>query len=246
VKRLFIDGPAAFFLNPELLFLPLFGVIASVRAAFWRDSAFKIPALWMMTLILMFNFASPTLASYTPLVLLHRYLVPVLLPAAVLTAGLLVRLWERDGELDPALARERRFWGTLVAAALVVVGTNVTVAELRDRGRVQPMYELRDLSRRVTPQDVVYADPLSRKGLEFYWKYPASTKLTDFEGLDASAIQPGSYVVVDTNRLQWLSVNVSMWLTKPYGYHAPSFAKQRPPAWKPVWRNAYSALYKVD
>ena len=48
LNRLFVDGPTSFFLNPEFLFLPLFGLVATVRAWFWKDYAFKIPAVWMI------------------------------------------------------------------------------------------------------------------------------------------------------------------------------------------------------
>ena len=194
----------------------------------------------------MFNFASPSLASYTPLVLLNRYLVPILLPAAVLTAGLLVRLFATPEGAEPQARRERLFWGGLTATALLIACAVVGFSEARDLKRIQPIYQLREVAAHTTPQDVVYADPLSRKALEFFWRYPQSSKLVDLEGLQATDVAPGSYVIVDKTRLQWLNVNVSMWLTKDYGYHAPGFAVARPDDWKPVWRNQSSTLYKVD
>jgi hypothetical protein len=68
--------------------------LEAVRAWFMRDASFKLVSAWLIALLLMFNFASPSFKSYTPLVLLQRYLIPILLPAAVLTAGLLARLFE--------------------------------------------------------------------------------------------------------------------------------------------------------
>ena len=237
VMRLFVDGPRSFFLNAEFLFLPLFGLFATAWAWYRKDSAFTIPAVWMITLILMFNFASPSLATYTPLVLLHRYLVPILLPAAVLTAGLLVQLFSSSGT---------RSLGIVTSAALVVLAAGAGFSETRDLRRVKGIYEFRQIGARLSPADTVYADPLSRKALQFFWSYPQSTRLVDLEGLDEKAIAPASYVIVDKTRLQWLKVNVSMWLTKDYGYHAPSFASAQPASWKVVWRNQSSTLYKVD
>ncbi len=237
LMRLFVDGPRAFFLNPKFLFLPLFGLLASALAWFRKDSAFKIPAVWMLTLILMFNFASPSLATYTPLVLLHRYLVPILLPAAVLTAGLLVRLYASTRTRALAIA---------TSAALVALAGMVGLFEVRDMRRVKEIYEFREIAARLSANDPVYADPLSRKALEFFWQYPKSTRLADLEGLDEKHIAPGSYVIVDKTRLRWLDVNVSMWLTKDYGYHAPTFASVAPGSWRTVWRNQSSALYRVE
>ena len=247
LKRLFLEGPSVFFLSIEFLLLPLFGLVATARAFLWKDAAFKIPAIWMITLIIMYNFASPTFASYTPLVLLHRYLVPILLPAAVLTAGLLDRLFSAS---DHAYAandrRERMFWGGLVAAALAVVCAYGLLTSFRDLRRVRPIYDTRHVARQIGPEAVVYTDPLSRKALEFHWQYPAATKLVDFEGMGPQAIQRGSYVLVDTHRLNWLDVNVSMWLTEDYGYHEPTFSKAPPEPWKVLWRNPYATLYRVD
>lgn len=130
--------------------------------------------------------------------------------------------------------------------ALGAVCAWATLMEVRDLRRTKPMYDVRQVASIVRATDTVYTDPLSRKALEFQWRYPAATGIRDFEGQGADAIAPGSFVLVDTNRLGWLSVNVSMWLTKDYGYHAPAFAKNAPAAWKVAWRNPYATLYRVD
>ena len=246
VKRLFLTGPSILFADSRFLFLPLFGLLAAARAFVWKDKAFTIPAIWMLSLIAMFNFASPSFASYTPLVLLHRYLLPMVLPAVLLTAGLVDRLLARDPAAAPAVRRERLFWGSAVAASLVVICGYYTFREVRGHAGIRPMYETRDVSAFVRPSDRVYTDPMTHKVLEFYWAYPAATRLVDFEGMQADAITPGSFVLVDTNRLKWLDVNVSMWLTEDYGYHAPAFAGRPPESWQPIWRNQYTTLYRVN
>jgi 4-amino-4-deoxy-L-arabinose transferase-like glycosyltransferase len=243
VKRLFLEGPATFFLNPEFLFLPLFGLVGAARAVFWRDARFTVPAVWMLSLIVMFNFASPSFQSYTPLVLLHRYLLPVLLPAAILVAGLLVRLFQPSGAGPDR--RERLFWGLLTSAALLVICGYLTLREVRDFSTIRPVYETGLPAALIAPQDTVYTDPLTQKSLEFQWKYPSATRIVDFEGARTAAVVPGSFVLLDHHRLRWLDVNVSMWLTSDYGYHEPEFAEAVPPSWQVLWRNAHATLYRV-
>ena len=247
VKRLLLDGPGTIALNAQFLYLPLVGLVAAARGLYWRDRSFLLPALWLGTLAFMYNFMTCSFAAYTPLVLLERYLHPIILPAAVLTAGLIVRLMERASEAASTNARgERLFWGAAVTAAVVLVAGHSTFRELRDLERVQPMYEVRALAGLVGPGDTIYTDPLSSKALEFYWKYPARTGIVDFEGMERAGVQPHSHVLVDKNRLDWLDVNVSMWLTKEYGYHEPEFSQAPPETWDVVWRNRYATLYRVN
>lgn len=246
VNRLFLEGPSRIFLNDQFLFLPLFGLVTAARALYWKDRSFLIPCAWLITLVLMYNFASCSFSSYTPLVLLNRYLDPLILPSVVLTAGLIVSLLQPDSARSGVESQERFFWGSIAVTALVLVGGYVTFREVRDLARVKPMYETRQLADVVGPGDRVYTDPLSRKALAFFWKYPPSTGLQDFEGLGPDAVDHNSFVLVDKNRLNWLDVNVNMWLTKDYGYHAPQFAQASPSSWKVKWQNDYATLYRVD
>jgi 4-amino-4-deoxy-L-arabinose transferase-like glycosyltransferase len=247
IKRLCLDGPSVIFLNAQFLYLPLMGLVGAARAWFWKDRSFLVPALWLGTLAFMYNFMTCSFASYTPLVLLDRYLHPIILPAAVLTAGLVVRLMEQTAGAASEPARgERLFWGAIVVATLVLVSGHTVFREIRDLERVQPMYQVGALARLVRPDDTVYTDPLSRKALEFHWQYPAKTAIVDFEGMNRGEIRPGSFVLVDKNRLNWLDVNVSMWLTEDYGYHEPEFSQSPPEAWKVVWRNRYATLFRVN
>jgi hypothetical protein len=117
--------------------------------------------------------------------------------------------------------------------------------DIRSAETVRPMNATRDIALKASPQEPVYTDPLSRKALEFSWKYPLTTQVRDFEGMQAEDIQPGSLVLVDSNRLDWLHVNVSRWLTKDYGYHPPAFASKAPASWKVMQRGMYATLYRV-
>ena len=43
---------------------------------------------------------------------------------------------------------------------------------------------------------------MSRKSLEFQWGYPAGTRIVDFEGMESAAIEPRSFVLIDTRNDQ--------------------------------------------
>jgi 4-amino-4-deoxy-L-arabinose transferase-like glycosyltransferase len=247
LKRLFLDGPSVIFLNEQSLFLPFFGLIAAAHAFHWRDRSFLIPALWMLTLAFMYNFASCSLSAYTPLVLLDRYLHPIMLPAAVLTGGFIAKLLAaKDETTSQDGSRERFFWGMAIACLVATTSLYFAFRQIRDRSSSWTIYEIRRLSGLVKPTDKVYTDPLSGKALEFFWKYPQETKTIDFEGMRADEIEPNSFVLADKVRVNWLKVNVSMWLTKDYGYREPEFLTRPPESWKRVWQNRHATLYKVE
>jgi len=247
VKRLFLEGPSVIFLNSQLLFLPLLAAVGVARGLYWRDRAVVIPGLWLGSLALMYNFMTCSFASYTPLVLLVRYLHPLALPAAVLTGGLLVGLWRPQPGVEAVRDRgERLFWGGVVTVAVIgLVGATV-FREARDVAGLQPIYDVKAVAGLVRPGDRLYTDPLSRKGLQFYWGYPAQMNVVDFEQMDRDDVEPGSFVLVDRYRLDWLDVNVSMWLTEDYGYHEPEFSGGDPAGWDVRWRSPYATLYRVE
>lgn len=247
LKRLFLEGPSTIFLNPQFLYLPLLGLLAAAYGAYWKDRAFLLPALWMITLVLAYDLASCSLSTYTPLVLLQRYLHPILLPACVLTAGLIVKLLAKRVAVAAGNdTRERFFWGSVIAFMLFSTAGYSVFRAVGDVNATRTVFSIRHIASLVNPSTTVYADPLTAKALEFFWRYPPSTGLVNFEGMRVEDIKPGSFVFVDKHRLDWLQVNVSMWLTKDYGYHAPEFAKRVPESWEIVWQNANGVLYRIN
>jgi 4-amino-4-deoxy-L-arabinose transferase-like glycosyltransferase len=248
LKRLFLDGPSTIFLNFQFLYLPFFGLLGAAYGFYWRDRAFLIPGLWMITLVLTYDLGSCSLSTYTPLVLLDRYLHPVLLPASVLAAGLIVRLLvAKEAAIDLGNhSRERYFWGSVVAGMIMLISAYSVFRTVRDVERIQAIYSVRHIAGLMNPADTIYTDPLTGKALEFFWKFPPSMGLVNFEGMRIEDVTPGSFVFVDRHRLDWLKVNVSMWLTKDYGYHAPQFSRKSPDSWIQLWRNENGALYRVN
>ncbi len=247
LKRLFLDGPSTIFLNGQFLYLPFLGLLGAAYGAYWKDRSFLIPGLWMITLVLAYNLASSSFSAYTPLVLLERYLHPILLPASLLTAGLVVKLLGKADAITPESDhRERFFWGSVVAVMVVSIAGYSAFRTVRDVDGIRSIYSVRHIAGLMNPADTVYTDPLTGKALEFFWKFPSSTGLVNFEGMRAEDIKPGSFVFVDKHRLDWLKVNVSMWLTKDYGYHEPEFSGRAPDSWTRLWRNEIATLYRVN
>ncbi len=245
-KRLFLTGPMTIFMSSQFLYLPLVGLLASAHALFWKDRSYLIPALWMLSLVLMYNLSSGSLSAYVPLVLFERYLYPVMLPAVVLVSGLLGDLFRRENnDQGKEIRKERLFWGVLLAVALGVVGIqkNYQVATFYP-GWVE---EVKRMSAVLKPSDRVYADILSVKGLEFFWRYPETMQVTNFEDLASSSrIPSGSYVLLNQRYLNWLSNKAGWWPTKSRAYRKPEFSDPVPSAWTRVWRNGNAALYRVD
>lgn len=247
LKRLFLDGPSVIFLNEQSLFLPGFGLIAATHSLYWKDRSFLIPSVWMLTLAFMYNFASCSFSGYTPLVLLDRYLHPIMLPATVLTGGFITKLLAVNKETtNQDASRERFFWGMVIVCFVASTSLYAAFRQIRGTSTSKMIYEIRQLSGIIRPTDKVYTDPLSAKALQFFWNYPKEMKTIDFEGMRADQVEPNSFVLTDKFRLDWLKVNVSMWLTKDYGYHEPQFLTQPPESWKRVWQNQHATLYKVE
>lgn len=243
MKRLFIKGPEFLLVNSAFLFLPLLGIIACVHALYWKDRSFLIPSIWLVTLLLMFNFASSSRASYSPLPLFERYFYPVIFPSVLVVSGLLGKLIfpnKTENEID----KERRFWGGALIAFVLAVGG----ASLYWQERVPSKWgsEVRAISRIINPSSRLYADPLTLRGLEFFGGYPRHTAWFDFEGIESrEEIQAGSYVMVNSRYLQWLNLNKGMWLSKSSGYKYHEFYEHPPLSWKKVFENGNAVLYEV-
>jgi hypothetical protein len=246
LKRIFVTGPETIFLESASLFLPSLGALAAVYAAYWKDKAFVAPALWMFSLILAYNFATVSFSSYTPLVLSNtRYLHPILLPAVLLTAGLLAKLLTGQQGVERSLAKERFIWGAALVALVGVTAAYMTFRGVRDQGLRTAYDATKEVTRIVRPTDPLYTDPLTAKALEFHWKYPDAMSVKDFEEMTPADVPSGSFVLIDRQRLNWLRINVgSYWLTRKYAYQGPRFDPV-PAGWKRVWSNSNAALYRV-
>ena len=93
VKRLFFHGPKDMVLNRPMSFVPASAILGVAWALLFRRRSFVMPSIWLISLLLMFNFMSSSFTSYKPLPLFDRYLYPILLPSLVIMGGFLARSW---------------------------------------------------------------------------------------------------------------------------------------------------------
>jgi 4-amino-4-deoxy-L-arabinose transferase-like glycosyltransferase len=245
-KRLIVDGPAMLLFQYEFLFIPLIGLVAACHAWYSKDRAFLVPSLWLVGLLLMFNFSSTSVSSYMPAPLFHRYFYMIIFPSVVLAAGFVAKLVER-AEGDPHEAwRERRFWGLLMAFVLLMLSAYYVQGALRSSPSSWSA-EVRVLSAKIGPSSRLYTDTLSIRGMEFFLKYPSKTQWTDFSEVKSlDEVGAGSIVLVNKAYIEWLNRNAGMWLSPKTGYARHGFYEEPPSSWHQVWLSGNARLYRVE
>jgi 4-amino-4-deoxy-L-arabinose transferase-like glycosyltransferase len=243
--RLFVDGPAVFFFDRTLLFLPLVGVVATIYGWRRRNQSLLLAAGWLWSLVLMFNFASTSTKSYIPLALFQRYLYPVFLPAVLLVAGFVAA-----AIFSPAPSRAR--FARLMPVAGVLASALIAWAawpSLYFGVKYPPRWnaEVRSLKDVLQPDAVLYADTFSIRALEFMSGYPRQTAWTDFERLQpGQELRDGSFVLVNHQYIGWLERHGGIWGTRRSGYRAHAFYRDPPSDWTRVWQNGNAFLYRVN
>lgn len=247
-KRLLVTGPKAIFINSQFLYTPLAGLAASAYAWLRRDRAFLIPAIWFFTLAFMFNFSSSSTSTYIPLALFNRYLYPICLPAVVLSAGLVERVFF-DG-IRQRGSRTTAFDSVMkafVAAALLFAAYTAFLGVRYSRSHEVWAPYAKAAGAIVKPTDRVYTDILTMRGLKFFWKYPFAIDASDFDGMDSSkGIEPGSFVLINPRAVDWLELNAGMIYHYRLGYNKPYFYQDIPASWKTVWKDGKAVLYRVE
>lgn len=244
VKRLVYTGPWAMLLNPRLGYLPLIGAVATIHGLLWRDRRYLLPAIWLASLALMFNFASSSTREYVPLVLFDRYLYPLLMPASILAAGLLSSAFRSAPGVEAGAHRERAFWCTSIALFMLAT----FAFHNREYRYFNPGWdaETRAVAEILEPTARVYTDAHSIFGLDFYWAYPDEFGAVNFEGMaTADAIPAGAYVLVNRAYLDHLQAYSGWWPTNSEPYSRPPFVDAPPPTWETVWSGGNGTLYAV-
>jgi 4-amino-4-deoxy-L-arabinose transferase-like glycosyltransferase len=115
MMRLFFTGPKEILLCSRMSFMPTLAILGAAWAAFFRQRSFVMPTIWLISLLVMFNFATSSFSSYKRLPLFDRYLYPIILPSLVIVGGFLATLLL--GDSDYRVQAERRFW-----ALVLIVG----------------------------------------------------------------------------------------------------------------------------
>ncbi len=247
-NRVFVSGPSTLFLDPSLLYLPLMAAIATLYGWVRRERTFLLPAIWFWTLAFMFDFGSSSVTEYIPLALFQRYLYLLYYPSIVLAAGFLARTLlpsRAPGVAPRAWTPAFRLVGLAMAATIVWVGGRQALYDVR-HPQTWWLDDVRAVRGQVTPETVLFADTLSLRALEFFDRYPAHTRWTDFDQVPAGAQLPGgSLVMVNKRYLQWLHQHGGIWGSRRTGYPVLAFYDRAPASWTVVWQNSNLSLYRV-
>ena len=239
-KRVFLGGPKNILINQDFGLISGVALLAIIYALFRRLRSFLFPGFWFLALALMFNFASLRLHCYMPIPFIEsRYLLPLLFPATVLTAGLLDTLLPLRGVIKMEIARERFFWGSVMAISIVLIcfyGTykinRVGTQIIRDQ-RISE----RAISNILRPLDPIYTDLTTAETLSFFWKYPAETSIRNFAGMQTKDIPQVAYVLINRGRIE----TAIYW----FGYSLPEFYNHIPNHWQLKWSGSRIELYRV-
>lgn len=236
-RRLLKMGPQALFFNVKFAFVPLVALVACAHALLWRRKEFLFPAAWFLWMALIYNFGSASLKHYEPLPWIDAYLVPVLLPGVVVVAGWLNLMFSHWGS-EPRVRRERRFWAA-TAALIIALGALAGLYHFARQGvgckgtRAAAAY----LRAAPSPEEPLYADAMTLRGLEFYFGYRAPAPLRAYDGLDPARLPARARVLINPPELQRLRDQVD--------YVAPAWLDKPPAAWTVEKRWGDTVLYRV-
>lgn len=232
LDRLFVSGPRSIFLSRAYAHLPLSALLVGLLAICVRDARQIFCGAWFGSLLLLFNFATTSLEYYKPLILMQRYLYPLVLPAVLLVSSGLLSL--RRG----ALPR----WTLPVSRTAVLLLVCIPIARgyvagiHRELGRPPGIAGVRAAASLLGPNDPIVTDDRSVRDFRFLWGFPERTRLEVF-GHDVSDISPGSYVFINRERIR-LNQQLN-------GEAPPKFWHALPNEWELVRRVPDGELYRV-
>ncbi len=235
-RRLFWKGPAGLLLNADFALVPLAALAAAAHALYWRRREFLFPAAWFLWSALVFNFGSASLRHYQPLPWMNSYMVPCLLPAAVLAGGWLAWLFTSRDE-NSRMRRERRFWAALVCAGLALAAA-FGLHQHMSQGIGCPV--TRQAAKSVSPDSdrPLYSDVMTLRGLEFFWGYRATRPRRDFGHMRWEEIPAGAEALINPPEIQRMRDQI--------GYEPPPWVEKPPSQWKLEQRWDGAALYVVQ
>jgi hypothetical protein len=238
VKRLFFTGPRDMLFNSRMIFLPALAILGAGWAVVFRRRSFVISTIWLISLLVMFNFMTSSFTTYQPLPLLDRYLYPILLPCLVLVGGFLATLLVGDsdsGNSDYHVLAERRFW----AMVLIVGFFGISALSMRS-SMSRPQHVERNAVTRLRDTDVVYTDFRTARNLVFFRTgllLPSNATTIAWEKEDLRKIPKGAYVLANKNTTNFLKIT--------YKYKIPDFVASAPLTWEKVWTYRNADLYLV-
>ena len=221
VKRLFYHGPIDIVFNWQMSLAPALALLGVAWAVLFRKRSFLVPGVWLVLLLLLFNFMTCSFSSYRPLPTFDRYLWPILLPSLILMGVFLATLLA--GECDPVVVRDRRFW----AVALILAFCGASSPGVRGWIVHKQNGMERKLATSLRETDIVYTDCRTAANLVFFGTgllSPSDAATIPYEKADQRTIPKGAYVFVNHEMVDFLQ--------KSYGYEGPEFAAKPPSTWR--------------
>jgi 4-amino-4-deoxy-L-arabinose transferase-like glycosyltransferase len=239
VKRLFFTGPSAMLLSKSMAFVPTVAIIGAAWAAVFRRRSFVLPAIWLISLLVMFNFMTSSFTSYQPLPLFSRYLYPILLPSLVLFGGFLAALLAGDFDSvngDQPVRTERRFWATV----LIIGSCGISALGFANISMSRPEQVERNVATLLRETDVVYTDYRTAANLVFFRTgtlLPSNATTIAWEKEDRTRIPKGAYVLANRDKTDFLR--------ESYKYEIPDYVARPPSTWESIWTYGNAVLYRV-
>ena len=240
INRLLIDGPRLMFTNMLLAGLPLLGLVAAFWAFATRRRHLIAPAVWLVSLMLLFNFMTTSFESYKPLPLipyLVRYLSPLLFPAAVLLAGALTSL--NAAQSDRSVNRVGSIRPTM-GAALLVLALLMTLPGLVKTVTLQRFAPEQRALATMSDGDLLFTDMRSAGNLVYLKDgllQSRSDQIVPFEDVRLEEFPANSLVLVNHQMCQLL--------VEAFSYRPPALFESIPEGWAPLWSEGPCSLYQV-
>jgi 4-amino-4-deoxy-L-arabinose transferase-like glycosyltransferase len=234
-RRLMFTGPRDILFVRTMNFLPALALMIAALALVFRRHVGTLASVWLVSLLLTFNFMTSSFKTYTPLsLLIDRYLYPVIVPSLILFGGVLAALMtSRSDARTRAIHRACASVVMLAFCAASAIGVFVNARQKYAEEERQAVAHLR-------ANDVVYSDLSSVADLVFFRTgtlLNSNATTIPWEGVDLRSGPPGSYVFVNRDRIEYLE--------ESYHYRPPPLVEKPPATWKSVSTYGNAELYRV-
>jgi hypothetical protein len=239
-ERLFIDGPRQILLGRALGGITLLGLIAVVWSLVTKRRSLFIPGVWLVSLVVLFNFMTTSFESYKPLPIipyLARYLSPLLFPSAVLCAGLISSLMlpRKEGTRD-RIGLSNGTGGIIV----LVLACGCALPGLL-KYTMQDQFSIeRKMVSLLNEDDVLFTDMRSAGNIIFLRNgvLEERTRTTiPFEEIAPESLPPGAFILINDSMKQFL--------IEGFQYTPPPYFEATNPEWTLIWEKPQARIYQV-
>jgi 4-amino-4-deoxy-L-arabinose transferase-like glycosyltransferase len=209
-ERLVVAGPTAILLCRPSMGICLCALVAAACAR-WRGRPLAaVPLCWLAGLALAFNFGSTSLSAYRPLPPFSNYLYPLVLPGALVIAGVLAAELEATNAAATADVR-RRAWLLAAVASMGLAYAAAAVAV--NRRNSQASDDILQAARALPESACVATDFSSRLTLSLFMTGTPDIGPCVVSYEDCKDLGTADYLVVIPDRLRSLGDR--------YGYEPP-------------------------